>query len=202
MARIVLIWAALAVAIGVPIGAAAMSPQLEWREPIYISAGFAGIVALGLLLVQPLLIGAYLPGLSAGRSRRVHRWVGGTLVVALAIHVGALWITSPPDVIDVLLFRSPTPFAVWGVTAMWATFVAALFAALRRRLRVRPRAWRIGHTLLAAIIVVGTILHAIQIEGTMEIVSKAALCTLVFVATLVAFVNLRVWSAGRRAVEE
>ena len=66
-----MIWGAVAAAIAVPIGAAAVSPQLAWRHPVYIAAGFAGIIALGLLLVQPLLIGGYLPGLST-RGRRAH----------------------------------------------------------------------------------------------------------------------------------
>ena len=184
MARFILIWAAIAVAIAVPIAAAAVSPQLEWRHPVYIAAGFAGIIALGLLLVQPLAVGGYLPGLSAHGSRRVHRWIGGILVAAVVIHVGGLWITSPPDVIDALLFASPTPFSVWGVTAMWATFAAALLAALRRRLRLRPQTWRNGHTFLAGIIVVGTMVHALLIEGTMETVSKVALCALVLAATI------------------
>ena len=81
-----------------------MSPQLGWRGPDYVIAGFAGIVALGLALVQPLLIGGYLPGLQAYRGRRAHHWIGGALVVAIVIHVAGLWITSPPDMIDALTF--------------------------------------------------------------------------------------------------
>ncbi len=202
MARVILIWAAVAVVIAVPIAAAALSPQLEWRHPIYIAAGFAGIIALGLLLVQPLLIGGYLPGLSAYGRRRAHRWIGGMLVAAVVFHVGALWITSPPDVIDALLFASPAPFSAWGVIAMWAAFAAALFAALRGRLRLRLRTWRIGHTFLVMIIVVGTMVHAILVEGTMETVSKVTLCALVLVATMKAVVDLRVWSNKRRSAEE
>src|SRR6185312_3093105 len=96
LVKVTLIWAALAVAIGVPIIAAATSPQLEWRGPVYILAGFAGIFALGLLLVQPVLIAGYLPGLSAYRRRRAHHWIGGVLVAAVIVHVAGLWITSPP----------------------------------------------------------------------------------------------------------
>src|SRR3954467_8740327 len=107
LARVTLIWAALAAAICVPIAAAAASSLLAWRGPVYILAGFAGIIALGLLLVQPVLIGGYLPGRPAYRGRRVHHWIGGALVVAVVIHVGGLWITSPPDMIDALLFVSP-----------------------------------------------------------------------------------------------
>ena len=194
LVREALIWVALAAAVAVPIAVAAASPLLAWRHPVYIAAGFAGIFALGLLLVQPVLIGGYLPGLSAHRGRRVHRWIGGALVVAVAIHVGGLWITSPPDVIDALLLASPTPFSVWGVIAMWAIFAAALLAALRRRLRLGPRTWRLSHTFLAVVIVVGSVVHGVLIEGTMETVSKAALCALVLAATMKVMADLRVWA--------
>jgi predicted ferric reductase len=191
LVRVALIWVALAAAIGVPLAAAAMSPQLAWRNAVYILAGFAGILGLGFMLVQPLLIGGYLPGLPGRIGRRVHHWIGAALVVAVVIHVGGLWITSPPDMIDALLFSSPTPFSPFGVIAMWAIFAVALLATFRRRLRLRT--WRIAHTLLAIVIVVGSAVHAILIEGTMETVSKAALCALVLAATVKVMAGLRVW---------
>jgi predicted ferric reductase len=189
--RATLIWAALAAAICVPLAAAAASPQLEWRGPVYIVAGFAGIIALSLLLVQPLLIGGYLPGLSAYRRRRAHHWIGGALVLAVVVHVAGLWITSPPDMIDALIFTSPTPFSPFGVVAMWAIFAVALLAAFRRRLGLST--WRIVHMSLAAVIVVGGVIHGILIEGTMETMSKAALCALVLAAAVKVMVDLRVW---------
>src|SRR3954454_1277765 len=161
LARATLIWAVLAAAIGVPIAAAAASPQLEWRGPVYILAGFAGIIALGVMLVQPLLIGGYLPGLSGRIGRRVHHWIGGGLGGAIGIHVGGLWITSPPDMIDALLFASSTPFSPFGVIAMWAIFAVALLAVLRRRLR--RRTWLIAHMSLAAVIGAGSVVHAMLV---------------------------------------
>ncbi|MEM9781629.1 MAG: ferric reductase-like transmembrane domain-containing protein [Pseudomonadota bacterium] len=190
-ARAVLIWAAVSVALVVPVAIAATSPQLAWREPVYIAAGFAGVVSLGLLLLQPLLAAGSLPGLPVRRGRKLHFWVGIALVTAVVIHVGGLWITSPPDVVDALLFRSPTPFSVWGVIAMWAVFVAAVLAAFRRRLRIRPQRWRLYHIALASIIVVGTVVHAMLIEGTMGTLSKAALCALVLAAAAKIILDLR-----------
>src|SRR3954471_22687731 len=192
-AKATLIWAALAAAVGVPVAAAVASPLLAWRGPVYIVAGFAGILALGLMLMQPLLAGGYLPGLPGFRGRRVHRWTGGALASAVVIHVAGLWITSPPDMIDALLFASPTPFSPFGVIAMWAIFAVALLAALRRRLGLRPRTWRVAHMLLAAVIVPGGVVHALLIEGTMETVSKVALCALVLGATSKVMADLRVW---------
>ena len=199
LAKVTLIWVALAGAICVPVGAAALSPLLAWRGPIYIFAGFAGIIALGLVLVQPLLIGGYLPGMSAYRGRRAHYWIGGALVVAVVVHVGGLWITSPPDMIDALLFSSPTPFSPWGVIAMWAIFAVALLAALRRRMGLEPRTWRIAHMFLAVIIVAGSVVHGMLIEGTMETVSKVALCALVLAATIKVMADLRVWRKRARS---
>lgn len=191
LAKVTLIWAALAAAICVPIAFAAASPLLAWRDPVYILAGFAGIIALGLVLVQPLLIAGYLPGLSAYRGRRAHYWIGGALVIAVVVHVAGLWITSPPDMMDALLFASPTPFSPFGVTAMWAIFAVALLAALRRRLGIRPRTWRIAHMFFAVVIVVGSVVHAMLVEGTMETMSKAALCALVFAAIIKVMADLR-----------
>jgi uncharacterized protein (TIGR03382 family) len=182
VAKATLVWAALLAAIGVPVAFAAASPLLAWRGAIYILAGFAGIIALGLTLVQPLLIGGYLPGLSAYRGRRVHHWIGATLVLAVMVHVAGLWITSPPDMIDALTFTSPTPFSPFGVTAMWAIFAVAFLALFRRRLGLRT--WRIVHMSLAVVIVVGGVVHAMLVEGTMETISKAALCALVLVAAV------------------
>src|SRR4030081_2087173 len=191
LARGTLISALLAAAVFVPIAAAAASPLLEWRGPVYILAGFAGIIALGLMLVQPLLVAGYLPGLSSYRGRRAHHWIGGTLVGAVVVHVGGLWITSPPDTIDALLFSSPTPFSPFGVIAMWAIFAVAVLAALRRRLGLRT--WRIAHMSLAVVIVVGSVVHGMLVEGTMETMSKAALCALVLAAAIKVMADLRVW---------
>lgn len=193
-ARAILIWAGLAVALIAPVAVAAASPLLAWRDPIYIVAGFAGVIAMGLLLIQPLLAGGYLPGVSARRGRRFHPWIGASLVAAVVLHVGGLWLTSPPDVIDALLFRSPTHFSAWGVVAMWAVFLVALLAAFRRRLRIRPAVWRLAHVILVSIVVVGGVVHAMLIEGTMGTASKAALCAVVLAVLAKATVDLRSWA--------
>ncbi len=183
-ARALLIWAALAAAIAIPLTFAATSPYLAWRDPIYVAAGFAGVVALCLALVQPLLAAGWLPRLGVLRGRRVHRVVGIALVAMVALHVVGLWLTSPPDIEDALLLRSPTPFSVWGVAAMWALFAAALLVAFRRRLS--PLAWRIVHGGLVAVVVVGGAIHALLVEGTMETSSKIVLCAAAVIATAAA----------------
>ncbi len=166
----------------VPLALAATSPLLAWRQPIYIAAGFAGIIGMTLLLVQPVLIAGHLPGFQGITGRRVHRVTGVLLLLAVLAHIAGLWITSPPDVIDVLLFASPTPFGVWGAIAMWAVLASALLALLRRKFR--PMTWRRLHAGLAAVIVGGTVAHAVLIEGTMESMSKIALSAFIIMANL------------------
>lgn len=196
--RAALGWSALAVAVVGPIAIAATSEYLAYRSWIYIAAGFAGIVAMALLLLQPLLAAGYLPGIGMRDGRRVHRWVGTALVAAIVAHVAGLWLTSPPDVMDALLFTSPTPFSDWGVVAMWALFAAAMLAALRRKLRMRPPIWRFAHTALATMVVVGSVVHALLIEGTMGTISKVVLCVLVLAATGKALSDLRSWAVLKR----
>jgi len=180
--RGIILWAALALAMTTPLLAAAFSPLLQWRDGIYIASGFAGIFGMTLLLVQPLLAAGDLPNLSQARARRLHRLVGTLLLGSVVAHVVGLWITSPPDVIDALTFTSPTPFSVWGVIAMWTVFAAALMAVLRKRMPVRPMTWRRAHVALALTIAVGTVIHVLLIEGTMETVTKYGLCALVLLA--------------------
>lgn len=196
--RTALAWGGLLAAIAVPLALAANSPLLAWRQPVYIAAGFAGVAAMGLLLLQPLLAAGLLPGLGPLQGRRAHRWIGGTLVLAIAGHVAGLWLTSPPDVIDALTFTSPTPFSAWGVIAMWALFATACLAFLRRRWRLRPAVWRAAHLSLALVIALCSVVHALLIEGTMEPISKVVLCGLVLLATgLIVLDRLR--SGKRRA---
>ncbi len=199
MIRSALIWLGIGAALLVPSIAAATSPYLAWRDPIYILAGFAGVLSLGLLLLQPLLAARILPGLAPMTSRRAHRWVGILLIVAIFIHVGGLWITSPPDVVDALLFVSATPFSAWGVIAMWAAFFAVFLGLYRQRLALRFRVWRLTHTTLASVTIIGSVVHAMLIEGTMEIMTKTALCVLVLLASGRALAKLRVWDVRRRA---
>lgn len=79
---------------------------------------------------------------------------------------------------------------------MWALFAAAFMAVLRHRLR--PRLWRIGHSFLVMVTVVGGVVHALLIEGTMETVSKATLCALAVLAMIVTMIDLRVWARRPR----
>lgn len=187
----VLIWLGLGLACLGPVIAAAFSPFLAWRDPVYIGAGFAGICGLAVLVLQPLSVAGHLPGLRGLRGRQVHRWLGVALFMSVVLHVLGLWLVSPPDVMDVLLFRSPTPFAVWGVLAMWAVFLTAALALFRQRLGWAR--WRLFHSALAVVIVGGAVLHALLIEGAMERISKTAICVLVVLITIWVLSERKAW---------
>ena len=82
---------------------------------------------------------------------------------------------------------------------MWAAFATALLGTYRFRLNLRFRVWRFGHTGLASVTIIGSVVHALLIEGTMGIMTKAALCCLVVLASVRALANMRIWEVRRRA---
>jgi predicted ferric reductase len=63
---------------------------------------------------------------------------------------------------------------------------------LRRRLKLRYSNWRLLHNGLALIVVVATVIHALQIEGAMETVSKWVLCLAVLIAAGATLLHQRV----------
>lgn len=182
------VWGCLVLIAAAAIVASAMSPLLAWRQPIYIIAGFAGILALTILLFQPLLMVRQMPGLKITQRRNIHLWLGVGLILAVVIHILGLWITSPPDVVDALLFNSPTPFSVWGVVAMWALLLSTCVVVLRRRFwsGFSVRAWQRLHRGLGLVIVVCTVVHTVLIDGAMEPFTKSLLCLAVILASMAA----------------
>lgn len=196
--RAFLAWGGLALAVGIPLAVAALSPLHAYRSAPYVAASLAGVLALGLLLVQPLLAAGWMPGPHRVRLRRWHRRTGAALVATVAVHVGGLLVASPPDAIDALLLRSPTPFSVWGVAAMWAVVLTAALVGLRRRMRVPPGTWAALHNALALVVVLGTVIHAVQIEGTMGPLSKWALCLAALGAAGAAVARARLAGMRRR----
>ncbi|TYC60585.1 ferric reductase [Rhodobacterales bacterium] len=177
------IWCGLIAVMVIPIVIAAFSPYLAYRNFAYIVGGFAGIFALALFVIQPLLAAGYLPGARTLAQRRWHRWVGTAIITCVALHVGGLYLTSPPDTLDALLLVAPTPFSVYGVTAMWGIVLTALLVAFRRRLGIGPSLWRLLHNALALVVAVTTVIHALLIQGAMEPVSKWILCLAVLGST-------------------
>lgn len=193
--RGLMIWVAVAAAALIPVVLAAGSPYLASRNAAYIVASFAGVASLSLLLFQPLLAAGYLPGLNLPRARRAHRVVGSGLFVVAALHIGGLYLTSPPDTLDALLLVSPTPFSVYGVIALWSLLLTGVLVAYRRLLRAAT--WRVLHNALGLVVGISTVVHALQIEGTMEPISKVAVCTALLLVTGVALVDLRLLRRGR-----
>jgi predicted ferric reductase len=187
-----LTWGSVAAVMIVPVAVAAFNPYLASRNMPYIVGGFAGIVGLSFLFLQPLLPAGYLTGSVGPAGRRWHRWLGVAIIVAVLLHVGGLYLASPEDTVDALLLVSPTPFSIYGVTAMWGVVATAILVLFRRRLGLRHSVWRLIHNGLVAIVVAATVIHALQIEGAMEPVSKWMLCMAVVAATGVALLDLRV----------
>ncbi len=194
----VLAWVAAAVVAAWPIGAALASPLLPSRDLIWVVGGMAGVVALSLLLVQPLLAIEVGTG-AARRWRRWHGAVGLLIGAAIVLHVGALYATSPDDITDALLLVAPTPFSLYGVIGLWATVVTIALALARRILRLPFRPWRMVHSLLALVIVAASASHAWMIDGAMEGLSKTIVVLAALAATSFAVIEINLLAPMRRA---
>lgn len=191
-ARTSLPWLILACFVIGPVIIAAASPYQAARPAVYIVASLAGVLAMALLLVQPLLAAGYLPGLSPAQMRRGHLWTGSIFAACVAIHIGGLYLTSPQDALDALLLTSPTPFSVYGVIGMWGVLLTLILVALRTQVGLRYSAWQIIHNAVAAIVVICSVVHALMIEGTMGTISKWSLCLAIVAVTAIVIVHLRV----------
>ena len=84
---------------------------------------------------------------------------------------------------------------------LWSVVATAILVALRRRSGLRPATWVLIHNALALVVVVTTVVHALQIEGAMELVSKWILCLAALATTVVVLLDLRLVKplARRRA---
>ena len=188
--RAIALWVLVAVGTIVPVAIAATSPLQASRDFMWIVGGMAGVIALALLLVQPLLASTFLPGLKSYEGRRWHRWIGFLVVFCVILHVGGLYLVSPDDIADALLLVAPTPFAIYGVVGLAGVLAIAVLVAMRSMLGMRYASWRIVHNLLAVVVVGASIVHAVLIDGAMGEVSKACLSALVVAATIFGLVRV------------
>ncbi len=179
-----LIWIPVGVVIGLPVLLAAFSPYLAFRSTTYIVAGFSGILCLSLFVLQPLLPLNTL-NIHPVRARWLHRVIGLSVVALTLIHVGGLYLTSPPDVIDALLLRAPTLFSVFGVFALWGVILTLAITIFR----IRTQTWRIIHQTISSLVIIATAIHALQIEGAMEPVTKWVVCVAAVFATALAVIK-------------
>ncbi|KPH81976.1 ferric reductase-like transmembrane domain-containing protein [Bosea vaviloviae] len=191
-------WILVAAIACVPVLAAAASPLQRGRELLWIIGGMAGVLALSLLFLQPLLMAATPPLMQVRAGVTWHRRGGIAIVAMVAVHIGALYLYSPEDITDALLLVAPTPFSLYGVISLWCLVLTAALAATRRVLKIGYRPWRILHSVLAVAVVGASAIHAIQIEGAMEEYSKLAICIAALLVTTVAAVEVNVLAPMRR----
>ncbi len=180
----------------VPIVLAVMSPLHQGRSAPYVVGALAGVVLLSLLLTQPLLAIGFNLNTSLACARKWHQWLGGAIVVLIALHIGGLYLASPMDMLDALTLAAPTPFSLYGVIGLWAS-VLIVFSLLIRK-RTKPMRWNTIHNVLALLVVVPGVVHALLIEGSMEVRTKWILCIVIVLASTLVSVKLRIVDPFKR----
>jgi len=195
--RTALVWSLLAVCVLAPVAIAAANPLQESRDAFWIAGGLAGVVALALMLAQPLLAAGMLPAPPLPTARRWHRVLGFGVASLIVLHVVGLYLSSPEDIADALMLVAPTPFSVYGVLGLVGILLTIVLVAARSRLALRYAVWRLVHNGLALIVVAASVAHALLIEGAMGAVSKAALCALVLAATVAVLARIHLIRRSR-----
>lgn len=188
-------WALIIFLVGVPVLVAVFSPLLDSREAIYRVGGLAGVAALALLLIQPLLAIGYFKTISRIRQRRMHLWTGALLVLAVFMHIYALYLTSPDDMMDALFLRSATPFSIYGFIGMMGIVLITILVTLRKKINIPFKWWKVLHATVGVLVVLASVVHALWIQGTMGTVSKWMLCGTILIATGFAVFKLEVLQA-------
>ena len=167
--------AALASLLLLPISAALASPLQQGRDISWVLGGLAGILALGLLVVQMLLPTNWLRGLFAIGDMRLHRVLGIAVAGVVIAHVLGLYVYSPDDVRDALVLAAPT-YSRLGVLSAWCVLLSVVLALARRRLGLTYSDWQILHAVLAVVVVATAVGHTVLIRGALDGPAELLLC--------------------------
>jgi predicted ferric reductase len=189
--------AALAALLVVPAAAAVASPLQEGRDLTWVLGALAGVLALGLLIVQVLLPTPWLDAPLGGPGLRWHRWLGMGLAAVVVAHVLGLYLYSPDDVRDALVLAAPT-YSRLGVLSAWTVGLSVGLALARRRLGLTYSDWQILHSALAVAIVGTAVGHTVMLRGTLDGPVELGVCVATILAVSAAVVYQHVLRPLRR----
>jgi predicted ferric reductase len=151
-----------------------------------VALGFTGLAMLGLEFV---LVARFRPvALPFGQDAllQFHRQIGYVGLAFILIHFGisAKWNELTLDK------ALHAPLLVWfGMAALFALIVLIVSSVWRRRLRLSYEAWHVIHSVLAALLIVGALLHIFFVNEYVSSLWKQILWGVMSVA----FLGLLVW---------
>jgi len=143
--------------------------HLDGASAALVASTATAAIAAPLLALQPLLAGT-------GRVRR-HRAVGALALGLVLAHVAALFAESAEDARFALSPDGPTR-ARMALFATLALILVAALGALKGRLPLSTRTWRVLHAYLAAVAISLGIGHAVLTDGALDGAGTAVLLAL------------------------
>jgi predicted ferric reductase len=144
-----------------------------------VALGFTGLAMLGLEFV---LVARFRPvALPFGQDAllQFHRQIGYVGLAFILIHFGisAKWNELTLDK------ALHAPLLVWfGMAALFALIVLIVSSVWRRRLRLSYEAWHVIHSVLAALLIVGALLHIFFVNEYVSSLWKQILWGVISVA--------------------
>lgn len=166
--------AVVAVLAAVPTTMALRSDHLAAAPLLLLVSTATAALAVGVLAAQPWL--ATLRPRSP-RRRPLHVVLGGVVSGLVAVHVGALVVDDPDDAWFAMSPDGPTR-ARMALIATLLLVAVTLLGALRRRLGWSAPTWRLVHGVLAALVVVLGVGHAVLTDGALDGAGTVVLVTL------------------------
>lgn len=146
-------------AVAFPVGVALTSRYAQAASVALIVSLVASTIALGVIAVQPVL--------AAARKIQRHQFFGVIALVLVLVHIAALFLESPDDLLFALSPDGPLRARMALIATIALTLMATL-GALRPRLRWHPTTWRILHAYLAVVVIILGFGHALLTDGALD----------------------------------
>jgi predicted ferric reductase len=153
-----------------------------------VALGFVGLSMLGLQFVLAARIHRVNSPFGVGSVLQFHRQIAYVAVVLILLHPILLFVLNSSFLNLLNVFTSPLR-AKFAVTSVVALLVLIAFSVWRSPLRLSYEAWQFLHSVLALLIVVTALLHALLIGYYISQPWEKAL----WIAMSVCFIGLGVW---------
>ena len=148
--------------------------------------GFVGLALMGLEFALVARFRAVAAPFGSDALVQFHREIGLVGLVFVLVHVA---MSAPWDKV-VRPFAEDTPARVrWALLSTIALLVLIASSMWRKRLRLSYEVWHVLHAVLAVVVIVAALMHALLVDYYLDTAWKRAL----WIVMAAAFVTLLVW---------
>jgi predicted ferric reductase len=171
-----------------PLSLIQLDPSRGFLINFSVALGFVGLSMLGLQFVLAARIHRVNAPFGIDSVLQFHRQIAYVAVVLILLHPILLFLLNSTFVSLLNVFQAPVR-AKLAVTSVAALLILVAFSVWRSQLRLSYETWQLLHSLLALLVVVTALLHAVLIGYYISQTWEKVL----WVAMSLGFVSLGVW---------